>query len=208
MNWLTSRISEFQSFRDLHGVSTSIDRSGMRQITLPAVAEQLEANGIGTNLRQAGLGRPDSYLFSEDRETALQRISRARTRRYPERTSSPSTFTVALDNGSEAVIYLPDDDAPEEYAQFFDGPLSGPTGRIQFSGEVGERSGLFTQTRVLSPSHKCSDGPCRDWGTGCGKGCTCQKFPDAARRLGDRLRTRSSIFSARVNVSVLRCYPD
>jgi hypothetical protein len=169
MNWLTSRLSELNSFSNLARNRLLGPDPSLGLIPFSAVREVLSNYPITT---EGDLSLDPYFLLVEDADQAAARAARALPAR-PD-IQLPPTFTRALDDGAGTVLYLPDGLRGSADLQLF-GITGQQFSRIRVRGRLDERS---ARLQDFEPSRQalCSDGPCAAWGEACGNDCQCMKF--------------------------------
>src|SRR5260370_32024868 len=110
MNWLTSRVAELSSFRDLHERGQFIGEVPIRLVPLAYIEDAL--GGIGVRMNFGDL--PESltsrfHLYTEDYAFAAPKPGMAPAASTSMPTADPSFwFTTVLDDGQGTGGYLPD----------------------------------------------------------------------------------------------------
>jgi hypothetical protein len=169
MNWLTSRLSELNTFSDLarSRVPTPDPNLGLVPFSL--------VRGVLSNYQlniESEFSLDQYFLLVEDAGSAAVRAAQALS--APPDVALPPTFTRALDDGEGTVLYLPDGLRQTTDFQLF-GIIGQQFSRVRASGQFDEQSASL---RDFDPPRQasCSDGPCAVWGTACGDDCVCMKF--------------------------------
>ena len=213
MNWLTSRMAELSSFRDLYERAQTIGNIPIRLVPLKYIEDAL--TGIGAEMAFEGL--PESltstfHVYAEDYSSDAPRAGMAPESSISRPIADPSFwFTTVLDDGKGVGLYLPDDDSDDQDVQFFTRDPLQKIGRVRLAGELTSASTQLNRfTRQEPEPGGCSDGYCTQrLGTACGDQCHCREIPDAARRVRTRLRqTRRFTGGVPIRVSVVKCTPD
>ncbi len=212
MNWLTSRLAELPSFRELYERGQFIGDIPIRMVPLESIEDAL--SGIGGQMTFGGL--PEGltsgfHLYTEDYSFAAPKPGWAPVASNGRQIADPSFwFTTVLDDRQGTGLYLPDDDSDEQDVQFFTRDGSQRIGRVHLSGELTSNSAALVSVRQQDPlPGDCSDGYCTErLGTACGDGCHCREFPDEALRVRGRLIRTLRFPNVPTQISVVKCTRD
>ena len=179
MNWLTAQLARLHYFGDVAQGGLDAPEPGLRILPYTRIYEALR--GIDVSIEADGSLDP-YFLMAEQVEFAAARAGRA-TAVGSER-PLPTTYTLALDDGKGTVLYVPDDQLPEEDLQLF-AFINDRISRVRSSGDFGAS---YARLSIISPQPllRCSDGPCQVWGQACGEGCECRKY-EVADQVSSRL---------------------
>jgi hypothetical protein len=82
---------------------------------------------------------------------------------------------LAIDDDSGSVLYVPDAAETSISLQLFV-DSGARIERIRADGAFDSTYAILEVVTTVEPSDDCSDGPCVEWGAGCGGGCVCQKY--------------------------------
>jgi hypothetical protein len=210
MNWLTSRLAELASFRDLHENAQPIGETPIRRVPLKNIEDALSGIGVQVNMGSLPGLTSGFHLYTEDYSSAAPRPGVAPVASENRPIAEPSFwFTTVLDDKQGTGLYLPDDDSDDQDVQFFTGGLQERISRVHLTGGLTPTSASLVSVRQQDPQPgDCPDGFCTERvGTACGDRCHCREFPDAAARVRGRLiRTRR--FPVQTLVSVVKCTRD
>jgi hypothetical protein len=181
MNWLIGQVDRAPTdVSSLDAVALELPRTTLRRVLYEDLATilpvQLARNSGSRRLVQAG------FALLENAADAQVRYERAE----PSWSPHSGLFTVAIDDESGSILYLPQDtDTGSEDFQLFTfvrptgvGAGSGDRGRLarlRGLGAFGDGYAIVEVVETIEPE-ACSDGPCAEWGEGCGEGCRCQRF--------------------------------
>jgi hypothetical protein len=182
MNWLTTQVDRRRigigrlEPLALEQRGTSLRVVPYQQLLTILSARMGDSDGRDRPLVEGG------FALLEDAVIARARHELAEASWAP----PPDLFTMAIDDGSGSVLYLPQDtDTGSETLQLFmfspweGSGLSRTTGprlaRLRGSGSFSDEYAIVETVEVVEPG-ACSDGPCAEWGEGCGEGCRCHRF--------------------------------
>ncbi|EWS99881.1 hypothetical protein N865_19945 [Intrasporangium oryzae NRRL B-24470] len=176
MNWLTDRIAQMGfEFDALDRSAERLDDSSVDMVSMPNLVEGLGSRVDGPGLEELYATR--ACVFIERAAPATFRFDAATPT-----TQAPSAYTLAIwDAARRGVLYIPEtpenpelDSSLQLFVPRPDGRI-GRIGRIQTYGRFEGNDAYIERVERVAPG-PCSDGPCTDWGMGCGNGCRCEKF--------------------------------
>jgi hypothetical protein len=196
VNWLTERVAELPSFGGLTR-RASRWRSGLSTVDASAVLD--EVLPLGVTVEIGGVDLTDTVLLVADAAEAAERrrgVGSAVRGHTP-----PPDFTVALDDGSGTVVYLPDDVDESMSLQLFTVRYGSVVRRVVTGVFDGSTALLLGQVEAELRG-LCSDGPCPD--PNCPDGCECVT-EDVTDTLG---RSRLAALPPRYTAGPGRVYVD
>lgn len=212
MNWLTSRLAELPSFRELYERGQFIGDIPIRLVPLEYIQDAL--SGIDAQMTFGGVPEELTsgfHLYAEDYSGVAPKPGWAPVAANDRPIADPSFwFTTVLDDKQGTGLYLPDDDSDEQDVQFFTRGGFQRIGRVHLFGGLTPNSASLVSVQQQDPlPGGCSDGYCTERvGTVCGDGCHCREFPDAALRVRGRLIRWLRFPNVPTQVSVVKCTRD
>lgn len=170
MNWLTDRIAQMGfELGALDGSAERLDDSSVSMVSMPNLVEGLGFSVAGPGLEEVYAKR--ACVFIELAGPATFRMDAATPS-----DQAPDEYTLAIwDAASRGVLYIPETPEPDATLQLFVRRQDGRIGRIRTYGLFEGNDAYIEGVELVAPG-PCSDGPCTDWGMGCGDGCRCEKF--------------------------------
>jgi hypothetical protein len=152
-------------------------QNGLRTIGAPGILGDLRS--LHVTVEEGGLDLSNYFLFMADGITAAGWRDDARP--ASPRQERPAEFTLALDDGYGAVVYLPDDIDPSPTLQLF-GFVDDGVARVQAVGEFYNSTARLSHWVEFPLRDLCRPGPCPT--PGCPEGCDCVKT-DPAVAMGE-----------------------
>lgn len=179
MNWLTTQLDHIDGgVASLEVVSREQEGSTLRRVDYNDLLTVLPPE-LRRSLRNRDLAK--GFALLEGAADARVRYERAVASWDP----PPDLFTVAIDDESGNVLYLPQDgDTQQVTLQLFTFQRAAGSdhkrredglSRLRALGAFADQYAIVELIEIVEPEG-CSDGPCAEWGDGCGNDCVCHRF--------------------------------
>lgn len=168
MNWLTSQIDEMPPFASLSSQgAVGLQRVDVSRLTLARGRFSYEADisPFEQELLREGFALVESEAAANNRLDVAE---------YGD--DLPDSFSLAINDGSGAVLYLPETSNDDKQSLQLFISEGGQVGRLRAEGDFTRPRPHIERVTTVPPDGICADGPCGDWGSDCGSGCVCRKF--------------------------------